>query len=77
MARPQSNGLIEINSSKSDDSGFGCMKLIEYMTQEGITDWNEWHYRNNRAAHGECLYKDKCPIYARTANKDSQKKERR
>lgn len=69
MATPRSNGLVEINSGKSDESGFGCMKLIEFLTQEGITDWDEWHYRHNQAARGECHYKDKCPIYEKTANK--------
>ncbi len=69
MARPVSNGLFEVNGEKSDERSFGCMKLIEFMTQEGITDWDEWHYRNNQAARGECHYREKCPIYSKTANK--------
>lgn len=69
MARPQSNGLVEINSGKSDESGFGCMKLIEFLTKDGVSDWDEWHYRHNQAARGECHYRDNCPIYAKTANK--------
>ena len=69
MALPQSNGLVEINSGKSDESGFGCMKLIEFLTKDGITDWDEWHYRHNQAARGECHYRDNCPKSAKTANK--------
>jgi hypothetical protein len=69
MARPVSNGLVEINGAKSDENGFGCMKLIEFLTKDGVADWDEWHYRHNQASLGECYYSDRCPIYAKTANK--------
>lgn len=69
MARPISNGLVEIHGEKDADSGFGCMKLIHFLTKDGITDWDEWHYRHNQAARGECHYKTDCPVYAKTANK--------
>lgn len=69
MARPVSNGLVEINGAKSDEKSFGCMKLIEFLNKDGVTDWDEWHYRHNQASRGECHYSDCCPIYAKTANK--------
>lgn len=69
MARPVSNGLFEVNGEKEQDTGFGCMKLIEYLIKDGVTDWDEWHYRHNQASRGECHYSDRCPIYAKTANK--------
>lgn len=49
MARPVSNGLFEVNGEKEQDTGFGCMKLIEFLTKDGVTDWDEWHYRHNQA----------------------------
>ncbi len=45
------------------------MKLIEFLTKDGVADWDEWHYRHNQASLGECYYSDRCPIYAKTANK--------
>lgn len=58
MARPISSGIVSIHDEKEADSGFGCMKLIEFLTDEGVTDWDDWHYRHNQAARGECHYKD-------------------
>ena len=69
MVRPVSNGLFEVNGAKSDENSFGCMKLIEFLTKDGVTDWDEWHYRHNQASRGECHYSDRCPLYAKTANK--------
>lgn len=69
MATPRSTGLFEINGEKESRDGFGCMKLIEFLTKDGITDWDQWHYRHNQAERGECHYKDRCPIYEKTANK--------
>lgn len=77
MARPISSGIVSIHDEKEADSGFGCMKLIEFLTDEGVTDWDDWHYRHNQAARGECHYKDKCPIYAKTANKYQPKNEKK
>lgn len=77
MATPRGNGLVEINSGKSNESGFGCMKLIEFLTQEGVTDWDEWHYRHNQASRGECHYKDKCPIHQKTASKFTLKEKKK
>lgn len=48
MAPPVSNGLFEVNGAKSDENGFGCMKLIEFLTKDGVTDWDEWHYHTIR-----------------------------
>lgn len=69
MVQPLSNGLVEINTGRTYEKSFGCMKLIEFLTKDGITDWDQWHYRHNQAERGECHYKDRCPIYEKTANK--------
>ena len=75
MAQPESNGLFEVATSKKiRERGFNCMKLIQYLTESGVTDWDEWHGAHIAAAQGECLYASMCPIYAQTSKKPIQLK---
>lgn len=68
MINPQSNGLVEIQVERATpERGFNCMKLIIFLTEDGVEDWDEWHGAHLQAAAGQCPYKDRCPIYARTA----------
>lgn len=62
----ESNGIIERVDAKIKERGFNCMKLIEYLTDSGVTDWDEWHGAHIAAATGECRYAAQCPIHART-----------
>lgn len=76
MGRPQSNGLIELVDSRSQDSGFFCMQLVAYLTEEvkmGTPMYAElWETRFTQAKQHRCAYIHKCPIYARTKAKQSK-----
>lgn len=75
MAQPESNGLFEVATSKKvRERGFNCMKLIEFLTEERVNDWDEWHEAHVDAAQGECRYASICPIFARTPKKPRQLK---
>lgn len=63
---PQSNGLVEIRGTKQKERGFNCMKLIEYLTENGVKDWDNWHEAHKQAKQGNCPYKCQCPIYEKT-----------
>lgn len=67
--RPQGNGLVELHDSKQRESGFNCMKLIAFLTEAGVTDWEKWHGAHLRAAEGNCPYSQSCPIHKRTVKK--------
>ncbi len=41
--RPQSTGIVELHDSKQKERGFGCMKLIAFLTEDGVTEWEQWH----------------------------------
>ena len=70
MPQPSSNGLFEVTTSKTvKERGFNCMKLIEFLTEKGVTDWEEWHGAHLLAAQGECVYASQCHIYRRTKKK--------
>ncbi len=70
MKQPNGNGLVEINGSKSaPERGFNCMKLIIYLTEDGVTEWEEWHGAHLKAAAGQCPYTGRCPIHARSVEK--------
>ena len=77
MGRPQSNGLIELVDSKSQESGFFCMQLLAYLVEEekmGTPEYADlWDVRFSQAKAGDCAYRDKCPIYARTLAKHEKK----
>jgi hypothetical protein len=66
MKQPQSNGLVEIQVERATpERGFNCMKLIIFLTEDGVEDWDEWHGAHLQAAAGQCPYADRCPIHAR------------
>lgn len=68
MKQPQSNGLVEIHGQKAHpERGFNCMKLILFLTEDGVRDWEQWHGAHLQAAAGQCPYTGRCQIYARTA----------
>lgn len=67
--KPQSNGLVELHDSKQVERGFGCMKLIIFLTEDGVTDWGQWHGAHLQAAEGRCPYTGRCPIHARSVEK--------
>lgn len=68
--KPTGNGLIELVDSKSNESGFFCMQLVGYLNQErdmGTPEYADlWDIRFSQAKSGQCAYRDKCTIYART-----------
>lgn len=59
----QSNGLFEIAGKKN------CMQLIIFLTDENVKEWDLWHQRHIEASEGNCFYKDKCKIYAKSIQK--------
>ena len=70
MGQPISNGLFEVASNKSiKERGFNCMKLIQFLTEDTVSDWDEWHGAHVEAANGNCPYASVCTIYARTAKR--------
>lgn len=73
MGKPQTNGLIELVDSKNEDSGFFCMQLVVYLGEEqrmGTPEYSDlWDIRFSQAKNHNCAYKDKCPIFAKTAAK--------
>lgn len=55
------------------ESGFFCMKLVSFLTQEkeaNLLDTEQfselWATRFNEAKAGSCSYRDKCPVYEKT-----------
>lgn len=73
MNRPEGNGLFEVAGGKpKKERGFNCMKLIEFLTKDGKTDWDEWHGAHLQAAAGECPYHEECNIYARSIEKQKR-----
>ena len=67
---PQSNGIVELHdSSPRKERGFGCMKLIQFLTEDGVKDWDRWHGAHLQAASGQCPYTSECPIHARSIDK--------
>ena len=77
MGRPVGNGLIELVDEKSSERGFFCMQLVGYLNEEreigtpGYADL--WDVRFSQAKAGQCAYRDKCPIHARTVAKREKK----
>ena len=68
MKRPQNNGLFEVTGGQEKERGFCCMKLIVFLTEDGVAGWDEWHGAHLDAARGECKYRAQCPIYERSKN---------
>lgn len=77
MGTPVGNGLVEIFGEKTKERGFFCMKLVGYLNEEvkiGTPEYAElWDKRFDAAKSGQCAYKGKCPIYARTKEKHGRK----
>lgn len=67
--RPHDNGIVELHDSKQKERGFTCMKLIQFLTEDEVTDWDRWHGAHIQAASGMCPYTSLCPIHARTVDK--------
>lgn len=68
--KPKGNGLISLHDDKTQERGFFCMKLVEFLNSEAETGTDEyrelWEERFTAAKVGNCSYKDRCPIYERT-----------
>lgn len=71
--RPNSNGLVELHDTKQIDSGFFCMKLVDFLNEEaemGTDAYAElWEQRFDQARAGGCAYRERCPIYEKTIKK--------
>lgn len=67
--KPISNGIVALHDESDEANGFGCMKLIEFLTKDAVTQWVNWHKAHLEAEFGNCPYADRCPIYARSAQK--------
>lgn len=67
--RPQETGIVELHDTKQKERGFGCMKLIAFLTADHITEWEQWHGAHIQAAAGQCPYTAQCPIHARSVDK--------
>lgn len=74
MVAPKGNGLVEITGeNRQQDKGWFCMDLVRFLTDEENSDSDFWHQRFVEAKAGNCAYKDKCPRYARTAEKHRER----
>lgn len=67
--RPQSNGIAELHDGGRKERGFGCMKLITFLTRDGVKEWARWHGAHLQAAAGQCPYTGECPIHAKSVDK--------
>ncbi len=67
--RPQGNGIVELHDSKREERGFVCMELIMLLTEDNVTEWEDWHGAHLEAQSGRCPYSDKCKIHARSIEK--------
>ena len=65
--KPQNTGLVTLHDDKQKERGFNCMRLIAFLTEDGVTDWSRWHGAHLQASAGQCPYADCCSIYGRTA----------
>ena len=50
--RPQGNGLVSLHDENRRERGFCCMKLIVFLTEDGVAGWDEWHGAHLDAARG-------------------------
>ncbi len=53
MGTPKGNGLVEIRGEKTVERGFNCMKLIEFLTEDGVKDWDNWHGAHEQAINSK------------------------
>lgn len=75
--RPQGTGIVELHDTKQNERGFFCMELVEFLTEDGRTEWDEWHGAFMQAAAGQCPYTEKCPRYARSIEKQKQNQQKK
>lgn len=73
--RPKGNGLVELVDEKpGKERGFFCMNLVRLMwDDEEVKGWDAWHSRFLQAEAGQCAYRDRCPQYKRTMEKQKRK----
>lgn len=67
--KPQNTGLVTLHDDKQKERGFSCMRLIAFLTEDGVTDWHRWHGAHLQASAGRCPYADSCAIYGTTTKK--------
>lgn len=71
--KPKGNGLVEIAGERTVEHGFFCIKLVTFLNEEaemGTEQYAQlWEQRFDEAKSGQCVYSEKCPIYARTIKK--------
>lgn len=77
MRKDEGFGLVEFAGEKQTDRGFFCMKLVLFLNEEAIPGTELygklWEQRFDEAKNGQCAYKDRCPIYAKTIEKHAGK----
>lgn len=79
MKKPVSNGLFEVAGSKQPkEQGFFCPKLMSFINEENIPSGtpeygNLWNERFAKAKEDNCHYKDRCPVYEKTMQKQKEK----
>ena len=51
--RFKDNGLANLHDRNREESGFCCMQLITFLTDNGVKSWDEWHpsHHGNNFAH--------------------------
>lgn len=55
--KPKSNGLANLHDGNRQEQGFKCMKLIVFLTADGVKEWDEWHREHLNASQGKCKYR--------------------
>lgn len=71
--RVKGNGLANLHDANRRERGFCCMKLIVFLTEDGVKDWDEWHGAHFDAARGQCRYRAQCPVNEQTKIKITNK----
>lgn len=73
--KPKSNGLVELVDEKpGKEHGFFCIDLVSFMWDDAsVKGWDAWHGRFVQAQAGRCAYRDRCPRYKRTMEKQKRK----
>ena len=50
MKQPENNGLFEVaGGKKQKERGFNCMQLIIFLTEDDVTEWDDWHGAHEQA----------------------------
>ncbi len=61
------NAYLKLYPQK--ERGFNCMRLITFLTNDGVTEWEQWHGAHLQSASGHCPYSSECPNYKQTVEK--------